>query len=398
MTINRLSYSIITAGVFAVGIALRLSYINIPSYQSEHDEGYYLRYATYLAEAKGASITKLSDAYIRNKPWHIYPNPLRAGYILISSWWMKIFNRFDFKMLSYLSSLFGVCSLFAGYFFTKRLFGGWIALLSLILFAASPINLALSRRALQDSAVYFFTIMAVWLFYESLEHRGLLFKIFFALSFFAAIAVKESACLLLVFFAAFIFLYKRLFDKRLKAAQLLFILLLVLTGVFFMYIMIMGSADKLFQMARIIILSPASNEYAIKYQSGNFLTYLMDFLLLSPVTLVLGLSFLTLYFKNRNFNEKPYLYIITFFVVYYAAFSLFSKNVRYVIALDLPIRILAAALIGIACGKFGRKGAIAALAVTCGIGVIDFFIFHHIFITHDIYDPVTCNLAWAWSN
>jgi len=398
MALNRFFYATIITGIFAAGIFLRLNFLNVPSYYAEYDEGYYLGYAACLAQEKDASITKLSDAYIQNRPRHIYPNPLRAGYILISSRWMKLLNRFDFKALSYLSAFFGILSLFAGYFFTKRLFGKEIALLGLILFAVSPINLALSRRALQDSAVYFFTIVSVWLFYESLERRGLLFKILFALSFFTAIAVKESSVLLIVFFAVFIFLDKRLFNKQLKAAQLLFILLLVLTGVFFMYVKITGSVDKLFQMARIIISSPASNEYAIKYQSGNFLTYLADFLLLSPVTLVLGVSFLILYFKNRDFSGKPYLYVITFFVLYYAAFSLFSKNVRYVMALDLPIRILAAALIIAACGKFGRKGVIASLLIACAIAASDFFIFHHIFITHDIYDPVACNLAWAWSN
>ncbi|MFH0764548.1 MAG: glycosyltransferase family 39 protein [Candidatus Omnitrophota bacterium] len=398
MAKNGFFYGIVIAGIFAAGIFLRLNFLNIPDYRGGTDEGYYLRYAACLAQAQDASIKKLSDAYIRNKEWQLFPNPLRAGYILISAWWMKLLGRFDFKALSYLSSLFGILSLFACYFFTRRLFGPRIALLGLILLAASPINLALSRRALQDSAVYFFTIMAVWLFYESLERRGLLFKILFALSFFAAIAVKESSVLVLVFFVVFIFLDKRLFDGQLKSLQSLFILFLVLAAVFFMYIKITGSADKLFQIARIIILSPASNEYAIKYQSGNFFTYMGSFLLLSPITLVLGLSFSALYFKNRDFSEKPYLYIITFFALYYAAFSLFSKNVRYVMALDLPIRILAAALIAAACGKFGKMGWTAALLIAFAIAAGDFFIFHHIFITDGIYDPVICNLAWAWSN
>lgn len=398
MAKNGLFYTIIIAGVFTAGILLRLSFLNIPSYYAEYDEGYYQRYASYLAQDKDASITKLSDAYIQNKHWHIYPNPLRAGCIFISSWWMKLFNRFDFKALSYLSAFFGILSLFAGYFFTRRLFGKNIALLSLILLAASPINLALSRRALYDGAVYFFTIISVWLFYEMLAHRAHLFKILFAISFFAAISVKEGSILLLVFFIPFIFIDKRLFDKQLKATQLLSILLLVLTGVFFMYFKITGSVDKLFEMIRIILTSPASNEYAIKYQSGNFLTYLMNFLILSPITLILALSFIALYFKDRNFKEKPYFYIVTFFVLYYSAFSLLTKNVRFVMALDLPIRVFAAVIIYAVCSKFGRRSLAAAVLIACAIAASDFFIFHHIFITHDIYDPVTCNLAWAWSN
>ena len=382
--------------IFVIGILLRLVFLAVPSYETEFDEGYYLRYAVYLAQGKNASIAGLFDDYIRNTGLHTFPNPLRVGYTIPAGWWLKLFNRFDFKTLACFSSFFSVCSLFMGYIFTLRLFDKRIALLSLILFISSPINLALSRRALQDSMVYFFTITTILLFYEAVNNRKLLSKILFMLSFFIVIAVKETSLLLLVFFAAYMLLEKNLFNKKLDMIPLLSAIFVALAGVLFLYINISGGADKIFQIFKIILSSPLSNEYAIKYQSGHLLQYLVDFLLLSPATLIISLSFMVLYVKNRDFRDKHILYTVTFFIAYYLAFNLFTKNVRYVMGLDLPIRVLTAISVYTACGGFKKRRVPAALLLVLIIALADILIFYHIFISRNVYDPVTNNLALAW--
>jgi 4-amino-4-deoxy-L-arabinose transferase-like glycosyltransferase len=393
----RHAYIIAVFLVFAAGIFLRIAFLNVPAYYSEYDEGYYLRYAAYIAQDHNASFANLSDAYLRNESWHIYPNPLRAGYIITAGLAMRLFGRFDFKMLSYISSFFSIAALFVCFFFAKRLLGKRAAFLSLVLLIASPLGLALARRALPDSMAYFFIITALYFFYEALHEQSFSVKLAFAISFFMAIAVKENSALLSIFFALFILLDKKLFNPRLEASGLLFAILLVLAGSFLMCIRITGGIDKLFQMAKIIIPSPYTNEYAIKYQSGNFLSYVVDFFALSPVTLVLAMSFIAIYLKNTGINREPFVFLVSFLIIYYLIFSLFSKNVRYVAALDFPVRIMAASFISAFCGRLGRSGAFAAILACCVIAAMDLLIFQNIFIVHDVYDPVTQNLAWAWT-
>ncbi len=388
-------YIAVLAVIFIAGIFLRVSFLNV-DFRSSADEGFYLKYAAYIAKEPGASLTKLVDEYLRHEDWQLFPNPLRAGQIIISAWWMKMLRLYDFKALVYMSAFFSILSLFVGYFFARRLFDKRIAMMSLILFAASPINLALSRRALQDSLVYFLMILTVYLFYLALKKENIILNILFSISFFITIMVKESSVLLISFFVFFLFWEKTFFNRKLKIIPILFSFVAVTIATFLAYFYITGGTEKLVAMAKIILASPMTNEYAIKYQSGSLLRYAYDFFLVSPITLVAAAGFFALYFAKERLQNESGAYLVTFFIMFYIIYSFFSKNIRYVMALDLPVRIFAVLFISELCVRLKERGLAGALAVVSLIGIIDLFIFRHIFLSHAVYDPVTYILLSAW--
>lgn len=382
--------------IFAIGIFLRIIFMNVTDYRTNADEGFYLRYSKYLAQEKDASIKFLSKKYIEDKDWQMFPNPLRAGYIILAGWWMKILKMFDFRALTYMSAVFSVLSLFVGYLFAKSITDGKIAMLSLILFASSPINIALSRRALQDGVVYFFMISAIYLFYLALKRDNIFLNMLFAAVFYTAVMVKESSIVLMAFFLFFIFWDKVFFRKGLKVVPMVLSLAVVVVATLLSYMYITGGFDNLAKMAKIILASPLTNQYAIKYQSGPLSTYLYDFFLVSPLTMIAAVGFLILYFINTKLQNESNVFLVISFFVIYMGYSFFSKNLRYVMVLDLPIRIFAAMFIANIVAKAGKKAFISAFAVVALIGLIDIAIFKNLFINHAVYDPVTYSLIMGW--
>lgn len=387
-----------TAGlvmVFAVGILLRISFLNIPQQNAGPDESFYLRYANIFAEKGLSSINGMAVEYIVNTGMHLFPNPARIGQIVISGLWLKVFNSFDFSALVRMSAFFSILSLFVGYLFAKKLFDGKIALLSLILFAASPLSLALARRALQDGTVYFFVSLALYTFYLALKRQDRMAYPFFVLSFFMCVMVKESTALLSAFFVFFIFWDRTFYNKSLNVLLPTVSIAAALALIAATYLTFIGW-DNLIKLVNIISISPITNEYARMYQSGSPLRYLIDFILISPLTVIAMAGFLVMFAAGNIAQDDAGFYLVTFFIIAYAVYSLFSKNLRYVVFLDLPIRILAAVFILRLLHRFGDKAFALSVPVVTAVAITDLFVFRHIFLTHAVYDPVTANLLSAW--
>ncbi|MFH1189552.1 MAG: glycosyltransferase family 39 protein [Candidatus Omnitrophota bacterium] len=390
------SYTILLIAVFAVGILLRISFLNVEHNDSGPDENIYLRYANIFAEKGAPSINGIAAEYIANTGMHLYPSPARIGHIAISGLWLRIFKGFDFKALVRMSAFFSILSLFVGYLFAKRLFDGKIALLSLILFAASPLNLALARRALQDGVVYFFVSLALYAFYLAIKRRSLTAYLFFSISFFTCVMVKESTVLLSVFFLFFIFWNRAFYNKN---SNVLLPALSVFTALALSavtYAVIIGW-DDLARLIYILCTSPMTNEYARAYQSGSPLRYAIDFALVSPLTVIAMAGFLVSYVSGNIAQNDGVFYLLALFIVSYAVYSLFSKNLRFVAFLDLPIRILASVFVTRLFKGSGNKAFALSVSVVTAVAVSDFLIFQHLFLRHAVYDPVTAGLLRAWN-
>ena len=80
-----------------------------------------------------------------------------------------------------------------------------------------------------------------------------------------------------------------------------------------------------------------------------------------------------------------------------AAFCLLSsKNLRYYAALDPLLRILAAwTIVEHQLRGSTRRQILIAVGVVIVSGGLDFALFHHVFITGNVYDPVTLTLTRA---
>ena len=361
------------------------------------DEKFYLGYSVYMARVPNASLLPLVNNYIAEPVNHIFPSPVRIGYIFIASRWMKLINLYSYRALSYMSAFFSILSLFIGYIFTRSLFDKRTALLSLMLFAASPLNLAFSRRPLQESMVYFFFILTLYLFYCALKKENILSIAAFAVSFFALILVKESSVLLLPFFLIFIILEKRFFSKGLKILPLLAALAITLVCVTLTYLLAVGGLGRLARLVLIILFSPLGNPWAKAHLFGPLTKYITDFFLISPLTLVPAAVFFIYYFADRDSRTESSSYLVAFFIIFYLAYSIYIKNVRYVIALDLPIRVFAV----LALSKVLAQLRVARPAVLTGIVLLiacsDLFIFYRFYVHNPVfYDTITGNLIGCW--
>lgn len=373
------------AAVLLFGAGLRVSLLNVDDYRPQADEGAYHHYASALALEPKSSLRGLVDSYLADENRHRFPSPMRAGHIALSSVWMRLQGRYDLAILSCLSTYFAIATLALGYAFTRGLFGPGVALGTLALLAASPLHLALGRRVLQDAVVGFFILVSLFAFHQTLRERSRAWAAVLSLAFFAAIMSKESSVLLLAFFAPWL-AYKRPAQAQFAALALL----APLAAAGLCWLWICGGPDKFLRLFEIVVSGPSSNPYVLRYQSGSVLRYLGDFFLTSPFILCLGGAAMVQLARDRS---EPALFLAAFFAAEYLAFSCFAMDLRYVLALDYPLRVFAV----LAVWRLSGRPPVRVLAVL-GLAAVDLFLFRGLFLDGKIYDPVTVDLVDAWKD
>ena len=352
------------------------------------DEGYYLKYATHIAENGISGFPDLFKDYIQNKQNWLFPNPLRIGFITLSSIWLKLFGC-SFLNLAYLSLFSFLIFLIISFYFVEKYFGGKTAFLFITLSAFSPLNMAMARRALMDSTANLFMACAIWFFLESLRekkgYKTALFVIIFAI----AILIKESSVLLCPFFILYLLVRRGIFKKPLRLIDFLSTTLFpfILVGV--IYLLAAGGTSSVITTLKIIINSPHLNDYAILYGSGPWFRYLIDFILLSPWTCILAIGFILHYIIASKWQEEV-LYLILLSISLVLLFAFLTKNVRYLIILDMPIRLFAVLMLNELTQRlFKNKSYLILVFTVIIISILDYSKFHYLFIQQDIYDPVT---------
>lgn len=382
------------AAVLALGCGLRVALLNVDDYMPKADEGVYLRYAAAVVR-DGAALDALARDYLADPRQQRSPSPLRAGHILLSSAWMRLTGRCDFESLSRLSCLFSCLTLLLGWSFARRLFGPAAALATAALLAVSPLSLALGRRALQDAEVAFFLLAALYAFRETLRGRSSAPRLLLFAALFAAVVCKESSVLLLAFFAPWLAAERR--REGAGAALAAILLSLAAAGAFTSWAV--GGPAVLRRLVEVVVASQRTNPYVLKHQSGSILRYLGDFFLVSPWVLLLAAAALLAAVRGRLQPRAAVLFLAAFFAAEYAAYSGFARNLRYVLALDFPLRALAALWV---CGRAAegvrpasaRAAARVLLVLVLAAG--DLFVFRRVFLQGRIYDPVTSDLRDGW--
>lgn len=387
-------YAVLFFALLTIGIAVRVSYLNGTDF-SKADETVYLRYARYIGRHGLGGFRDLTERYVRTEALWIFPNPLRIGYIALSAWSMKATRIYDFEALVYLSSVFSIGLLGVAYAFARRVFGRDTALLLLGLMSCAPLDLAMARRALQESCFHFFSVASIWLFYEMVHEadtphpkvRG--WSYVFAAAYAFCILVKETAWLFYIFFVAYLLVQRYVLKKEIPWGRVVPALLVPVGIVGSAYLGLMGGMARLLAVVKIILSSPGTNPYALAYQSGPWFGYLVDYLVLSPWVLILAVGFLVGVLAERTF-EADRVYVALFIGVTLATFSFFTKNVRYVIMLDVPLRLSACLMMQrVLPWRDSRRGFLLAMAAVSAIAVSDFWTFRTFFIQEGIYDPVT---------
>ena len=153
-----------------------------------------------------------------------------------------------------------------------------------------------------------------------------------------------------------------------------------------------GNAADVFKVIQIIMTSPAANRYANLYCSGAWISYLVDFILLSPwvCILAIGYFFSQMCMPQRREGDR---YFSVLGVCYLFSLIFFVKNVRYAMLLDTPLRLFAVLMIQRIAETYTPRHAIVVCALcVAAISVFDYILFYNIFVLHNLYDPVSMYL------
>lgn len=360
------------------------------------DETHYLAYATEMQQRGLGGFRTLFRDYAASERRWFFPSPLRAAYIALAGAWTGI-RGLDYRALSELSLACHLLSIAVAYLFARRLFGDPRALGVAALVAFSPLGLGLSRRALMDSTATLAAWLAIFAFWEAARRpESAPRRALFALALAAAVLVKETSVLLVVPFALYAAALRLRRGAAPGRAPLALAAAASLAACAGLWLFAAGDPATLWQVVRGIVASPAQNEYARLLGGGPWYRYLLDFALLSvwPTLLaVAALGALALRLRRGEWEAGP-VYLALLLVGLLLAFGFFTKNVRYVALLELPIRGLAVWLVWeLAPGRPALRHLAGGLLVAL-VCAADYATFRGLFLEYAVHDPMS---AWLLS-
>lgn len=374
-----------------------LAWILIDSFPSEKarpkgDDAYYLGYMQTVATNGLSALPGLVEQWNTTPRDSIFPPPSRVGFIVTAAVWGKIFGT-TYRSLQTLSLASFLLLCILNYLFARRHFGEPRALFIGALVGFSPLLMGLSRLALSDSFVALWMTSAVWLYLEVLEDPACRRKrLLFMAVVTGMVLVKEIAVLLVAPFLAFL-LYER-FGRGIPHDLRRFALCFASPGVVVVSILILaaGGFGPLWETVTIVLGSPASNRYAIRFGSGPWFRVILDFLLLSPwpTLLAIGWFWITASRLRSGRYDRESVYLAFLMATLLLVFSFFTKNVRYAAVLDVPVRVFAVLLVCDLCQgpRVVRTGLVSGgvVAILCWL---DWNNFDLIWVQHEGYDPIT---------
>ncbi|MDD2679845.1 MAG: glycosyltransferase family 39 protein [Candidatus Omnitrophica bacterium] len=388
------TYRLILALIILLAVTLVLVTFGQVRFFPGADEGCYLRYAAYIAEKGLSGFSAIFQGFVQDEAHWFNPNPLRVGFIMLSAAWLKIAG-YSFINLAFLSLFSYALFLGFSYYFARKYLGEQLALLLVILLAFSPLQMAMARRALMESTLNLFSILSIWLFWDYLKNRGRLKFILFVAVYIGSILIKETSVLLVIVFLLYFLAERFIYGKKtgLKAITALLFLPLIFTGLAYLAL---GCFPYMSDTLKILFGHPQPASYATLFCSGPWYRYLIDYMLLSPWVVILAIGFIFSFFLQRE-EDALALYFIFVFLLTFILFSVFMKNVRYVIILDTPLRLFSLLMLNsLARRVCPRQGHMKLTFVLVMVLVLfDCFNFYNLFIAKGIYDPTSFFLLKA---
>jgi len=366
-------------------------------FQSQKDEGVYLYYAVRVSREGPAVFPGLFAEYHRDEAvLKYYPSPLRLTTIGMDAAAVRMGGE-NFQSLQWLS-LASFLALLAvlGWALVRvgeAEIAGWVVLLV----AASPLLLGMARRALSDSLVSALMAGGLLLLTDTLL-RGGNWKRWTAVALLYALAFlsKESGLLLIPISLALLAWWRFARGRSIGLGPVLAVSVLPLLGAALAVSAAAGGLGTAWETFRVTLGSAQTNAYALKYGSGPWLRYILDFLLLSPGPALLYLGWLGLLLGSGEGKEAEWMWagVPVLFLVLSATST---KNVRYAMMLEIPVRLGAVFLLQRWSARIRRpwaRAAVIVLPVTL-LAALDLASFHDLFVRQEIYDPMTVVLMTA---
>ena len=385
--------------LFLIFLAFFKVYSCIPpeeGFYKTKDEGAYFGYSVYLSERGFGRYGDIVSGYFADKDKWSGPFPFRIGYVFLTAMVFKVFGP-SYRAMAGISFACYILLVGVSFYFIRKNFGDFFAAGCALLLAFSPLQMAMARRALTDSPGCLLVVLSFWLFMSFITKgcRGPdLAKFIF--SYAAAMLVKEQFLLLLPLFVLLALAGKYKYGAALKPAHLAAIAVLPLVISLTAWYLTAGW-HYLSAACGIAMNVRQVAQYAQYFCRGPWPTFMIDYLLISPVVAFLGLAFFCYKLIGRSWLDDSRIFCLIVAAAWiYLAFSGIDgfKNVRYVLALDVFLRIFVLlALDKLLDGQRLKRFYIfsAVLVLVC----MDYFNFDYLFREVNIYDPVSFMLLKA---
>lgn len=355
------------------------------------DEGTYLGYASRIARDGPGVLPSLTREHLEDPLSRtIAPSPLRLAVVLPDALAVRLLGDGypSLQRVSLLALLALLIVAFAGF---RRAAGTGVATAATLLLAVSPLQLGMARRALSDNVNTTLWTVSIVLCIEALANDWRRGWLAVAAAFAATLLVKELNLLLLAIGLTLLMLDAVGRRRAPSPLALVCTTALPLAAAAVATILAAGSPAAALESLMVTIRQVNDNAYALRFGSGPWYRYVVDFLLLSPWTVLLYLTWLGMLAATRR-PEFRLLVWALLPILYLVGLSPTVRFVRWAMPLDVPIRLGSVlAVWGLLRGRLaGARPVAIGLLMLVDIGS-----FLAIFVTADVYDPTSDLLLWS---
>jgi len=385
--------------VLCTGIGLRLANLNNVASRTP-DEHIYTWEAGVVLHQGSAGIRILADQFRRDPSLFNYPPPTRAGYLWLLAKTMAVSGITDERAGAYLSCAASVASLLLVALIAWCFFSPPITLFALFVFAVSPFELALARRAWQESWVEFLGLSLIWL--ASAITRGSRRPLWFLLfGFLGGVCITTKEIAAVVFgVSAFWVLCVLLKERHWK--HVFFLAVCALLGVGVSVFWLASSLGGFRTLVEFTLTTPkfaAVSPYSLEYEGGPSYKLLQAFWVISPAVSLFSVVGLACAFRKRTTElvrdgGRQVAVWISVFSLAFLALPMVSPhrlNLRFVCVLLGPLCLLGGlgfAYVFSSTQKWIDRRAVTGLAaaVLVVIAIVDYRTFQEVFVRKNLQD------------
>jgi 4-amino-4-deoxy-L-arabinose transferase-like glycosyltransferase len=295
--------------------------------------------------------------------------------------------------LKAVSCLFAILTLIPAALFARRLRGDGAMLGTLALMAFAPVQIHLAQHRMIDGFFAFWALMCLWLLWENLRapnRAGWL--VGFALSLAAMVMTKENAFFVYLALGGLIVANRWGQWGTVTSKLLLCMIIGPLLGLTTL-IALAGGKENFIHIYQILVAKASTLEYAIRTGDGPWYRYFVDYMLMSPIVLILaiGASFAVAP------KSRPLLFCLAFMAGSYVIMCnvKYGMNLRYTTIWDMPLRLLAYAQLAQLTQRFGTRQPLVLGVLIAGVCAYEARQYYIFFVEHNLYELVVGGLLYS---
>jgi len=355
-----------------------------------YDESVYCAYAQLLGERGFDGLRKAARVWRDHEVFNKGSLPYRIGYLFPCAWACKFIGGYTPLNLARISFFFGLATVVIAWRLARRWCGPIYGVVTALLVAFSPLGTLLSARALQDSCFAFVIGLSLFFFDRCWRANRRSDVLWLGIVLLWGWLSKESMLFLYPAYLLMGLCYAR--DGWHGKLSLILPFLVAPLLHWAVVVWLSGGWKICWENYSAYAAMQRQIPYAVKFQAGPWFRYLVDWMLLSPLVVVLAIAGAAALPRN----VQP---VLAFTLGAVAVMSFLPiLNVRFLLFLDPCVRLFA--VVGVVAVSRRLRAAVRDQCVAAlGLIVIllgsELFQFYRIVEGGGVYDPVTAELIRA---